>query len=165
MTSSLPDPVAAIFVVVSRMKFPHSGKAAEVFAKVIIAAAALTVAGAACTGCSSVGDRGDAAAAVAMRLLTAVDSDDGTAACATLAPDTLAELEQSAKQPCAQAILDEDLPAPGTVTGREVYGQWAQIRLTDDTLFLAAFPGGWRVVAAGCTPRPERPYDCELQGG
>jgi hypothetical protein len=32
-------------------------------------------------------------------------------------------------------------------------------------VFLAAFPGGWRVVAAGCTPRGDRPYDCTLQGG
>lgn len=129
------------------------------FAKVVIAVAVLAVA-----GCDSAGDRGDAAAAVATRLLTAVGDNDGNAACATLAPGTLAELEQSAGQPCAQAILDEDLPAPGAVTGRDVYGQWAQVRFTDDTLFLAVFPGGWRVVAAGCTPRTDRPYDCVLQG-
>jgi hypothetical protein len=45
-----------------------------------------------------------------------------------------------------------------------VYGQWAQVRLSEDTVFLGAFPGGWRVVAAGCTPRDNRPYDCTLQG-
>ena len=34
-----------------------------------------------------------------------------------------------------------------------------------DTVFLATFPGGWRVVAAGCTPRGDRPYDCTVAGG
>jgi uncharacterized protein YceK len=116
-------------------------------------------------GCGSVADREQAASAAAVRLLTAVDGKDGATACAALAPDTAAELVQSADKPCEQAILDEDLPAPGTVQGTDVYGQWAQVRLTDDTMFLAVFPGGWRVVAAGCTPRQSRPYDCTLQGG
>jgi hypothetical protein len=116
-------------------------------------------------GCASVGERGDAAAVVAIRMLSAVEGQDGTGACAALAPDTAAALEESAGKPCAEAILEEDLPGPGTVTASEVYGQWAQVRLTEDTVFLAALPGGWRVVAAGCTPRQNRPYDCTLQGG
>ena len=62
-------------------------------------------------------------------------------------------------------LLDENLPQPGAVTGTAVYGQWAQVRVGDDTVFLAAFPGGWRVVAAGCKSRGDRPYDCRLQGG
>jgi hypothetical protein len=115
-------------------------------------------------GCSDVGSRKMSAGEVAGRLLTAVATKDGATACATLAPDTAAELAQSEGKPCEQAILDEDLPAPATVSGADVYGQWAQVRLTDDTMFLAVFPGGWRVVAAGCTPRQSRPYDCTLQG-
>lgn len=117
------------------------------------------------TGCASVGERAEAATSVALRMLTAVDSGDGATACGTLAPDTLAELEKSAEKPCAEAILDEHLPPPGQPERSRVYGQWAQVRLTVDTVFLAVFPGGWRVVAAGCTPRGERPYDCVLQGG
>jgi hypothetical protein len=117
-------------------------------------------------GCASVGDRGDAAAAAATRMLTAVGDKDGAGACAVLAPDTAAQVEQANDdRPCAEAILDEDLPQPGSVTRVEVYGQWAQVRLTGDTIFLAVFPDGWRVVAAGCQPRIDRPYDCQIQGG
>jgi hypothetical protein len=133
---------------------------------VISKIAALAVLALALTGCASAGDRAPAAAAVASRLLTAVDGKDGATACAALAPDTASEVEQSSQgKPCAQAILDEDLPKPSPVTGTSVYGQWAQVRLADDTVFLAVFPGGWRVVAAGCQPRASRPYDCQVQGG
>jgi hypothetical protein len=117
------------------------------------------------TGCGAVAGRGDAASAVAVGLLNAVAAGDGPAACAVLAPETLVELVQSAGEPCAEAILDEGLPAAGRVTGTDVYGQWARVVLTGDTVFLAVFPGGWRVVAAGCAPRGERPYDCTLQKG
>jgi hypothetical protein len=116
-------------------------------------------------GCGSVGGREQAASAVAARLLSAVDAKDGAGACAVLAPDTIAELEDSAGKSCPEAILDDDLPKPGPVTGSRVYGQWAQVHLSDDTVFLAVFPAGWRVVAAGCRPRGDRPYDCTLQGG
>ncbi|MEH1058512.1 hypothetical protein V6U89_25295 [Micromonospora sp. CPCC 206171] len=116
-------------------------------------------------GCGSVTDRGDAAAAVTVRMVDAVTAKDGAAACALLAPDTAAELEQSAGRPCAEAILEADLPGPGSVSHSKVYGQWAQVRLNGDTVFLAVCPGGWRVVAAGCTARGEEPYDCVLQGG
>lgn len=115
------------------------------------------------SGCSSAGDRSAAASAVALRLLTAVADQDGDAACATLAPDTASSVAED--DPCPQAILDESLPRPGTVEKTSVYGQWAQVKLSDDTVFLAVFPGGWRVVAAGCTPRGNRPYDCVVQGG
>ncbi|MDZ5444362.1 hypothetical protein U2F26_16705 [Micromonospora sp. 4G57] len=110
-------------------------------------------------------DRGDAAAAVAVRMLTAITEKDGAAACAALAPDTAVELEQSADKPCAEAILDENLPEPGSVSASHVYGQWAQVRLSGDIVFLGVFPAGWRVVAAGCTARRDRPYDWVLQGG
>jgi hypothetical protein len=125
----------------------------------------LVAAGLALGGCGDLGSREAAAGDAATRLLTAVAGKDGAAACAVLAPDTAAELTQSAGKPCEQAILDEDLPAPAKINSVDVYGQWARARLTDDTLFLAVFPGGWRVVAAGCTPRQPRPYDCTLQGG
>jgi hypothetical protein len=120
---------------------------------------------AALTGCAAAGGRGEAAASAVTRLLTAVQGKDGAGACALLAPDTASEVEQSGGKPCPEAILDEDLPQPGPVTGTAVYGQWARVRVGGDTVFLAAFPGGWRVVAAGCQSRGDRPYDCQVRGG
>jgi hypothetical protein len=112
-------------------------------------------------GCGSVDGREQAAVGTALRMLGDVAAGDGAGACALLAPDTASSVSES---DCASAILDEDLPAPGPVAGADVYGQWAQVRLTGDTLFLAVFPGGWRVVAAGCTPRGDKPYDCVVEG-
>jgi len=144
-----------------RSREPASGLRFETVRRVSIVVMSLLVLVTA--GCADTGERGAAAASVAVRLLRAAGTD-GPAACALLAPDTVSEVEKSAGQSCAEAILDEDLPAPGTVVGTQVYGQWAQVRLSDDTVFLAVFPGGWRVVAAGCEPRGDRPYDCTLGG-
>ncbi|MEU7901690.1 hypothetical protein [Actinoplanes sp. NPDC049118] len=109
--------------------------------------------------------RGDAATDVATRLLQAVAAGDGAAACALLAPETAAELADSPGPRCEDAVLEESLPAPGAARGVHVYGQWEQVRLADDTVFLAAFPGGWRVVAAGCKPGGgSGPYDCAVKG-
>src|SRR5688572_26338591 len=117
-------------------------------------------------GCATVDDRGRAAAEAATSMFNALAGDDGAGACGALAPETRSEVEQSHDdEPCAQAILDEDLPEPGPLTGTDVYGQWAQVRFSGDTVFLAVFPDGWRVVAAGCQARPDPPYDCRIHGG
>ncbi|MEV0895510.1 hypothetical protein [Actinoplanes sp. NPDC049802] len=113
------------------------------------------------TGCASLEERSSAAEATARTFLQAVAEGDGTAACGALAPETRAEIDA----PCEQSILDEALPAPSPVTDSQVYGQSALVRFESDTVFLAVFPDGWRVVAAGCVPRGERPYDCRIQGG
>ncbi|MFI5915826.1 hypothetical protein [Dactylosporangium sp. NPDC051541] len=110
-----------------------------------------------------------AAAAEAVALLRAHQRGDGQAMCALLAPDTAAELARSSGTNCADAVGDEDLPDPGAVTDVTVDGQWAKVVIAaaddDGTVFLATFPGGWRVVAAGCRSRGERPYDCTVNGG
>ncbi len=68
--------------------------------------------------------------------------------CVAPAPGTRDELEHSSELPGARALPEAGLP------------------LTDrDTLFLSSVPGGWKVTAAGCTPRPERPYQCRIKGG
>lgn len=116
-------------------------------------------------GCGSVSERETSAAGVAERFLTAVADGDGAAACDVLTPDAVTTIEEDSGEPCADAVLDEDLPTPRPPTDTAVYGQWARVRLGDQAVFLAMFPGGWRVAAAGCRPRGERPYDCAVDGG
>ncbi|MDQ1621358.1 MAG: hypothetical protein QOE19_3927 [Actinomycetota bacterium] len=114
-------------------------------------------------GCGQASGSGPRAAVE--RFAAAWAQRDGSAVCRLLAPRTRTEVAKSAKQPCAQAILDEDLPPAGSVAGAEVWGGAAQVRTSGDTLFLAEFPEGWRVVAAGCRPHAGAPYDCQVQGG
>ncbi|MEV7180696.1 hypothetical protein [Kitasatospora sp. NPDC093679] len=46
-----------------------------------------------------------------------------------------------------------------------MFGQQARAVLEGDTVFLSAFPDGWKITAAGCEPRPEMPYRCDVKGG
>jgi|1185.fasta_scaffold216434_1 hypothetical protein len=115
------------------------------------------------TGCSG---QQPAAASVATRFVQALSSSDGAAACDLLAPETQSELVQSAGKACPTAVLEDKLPSEGAVRTTRTFGTMAQVRLPTDTLFLARFKSGWKVMAAGCKPtKPEHPYDCRLQGG
>ncbi|MGW3152172.1 MULTISPECIES: hypothetical protein [Streptomyces] len=116
-------------------------------------------------GCTTLGEREAAASTAALRFEESVRRADGTRACAALAPQTRQELEQSAKAPCAEALPGEQLTYGGLVREVQVYGQQAQVVLTTDTLFLSVFPSGWKVTAAGCAPRPQQPYQCQIKGG
>jgi hypothetical protein len=113
-------------------------------------------------GCGS--DVSTAASSVAERFYAAVAAGNGAAACALLAPPTIAEVEQSGQAPCRQAIMDEDIPSAGQVVDQQRFGDQAQVRLRGDTAFLAQFADGWKVVAAACTWRGELPYDCKVKG-
>jgi hypothetical protein len=95
----------------------------------------------------------------------AVAARNAAKACALLAPETRSELEQSAGEPCVRALGREDLPSPGRLRHFASFGTMAQATFARDVVFLTEFKSGWRVMAAGCTPQPERPYDCQLQGG
>lgn len=94
-------------------------------------------------------------------------STDAAQACDLLAPGTRIEVEKAADKACADALGDEDLPDASAVDNVEVYGHDAIVRFGDDTVFLARFPEGWRVTAAGCQPGPsdQKPYDCTVSGG
>jgi hypothetical protein len=82
--------------------------------------------------------------------------------CTLLARSALSALEEKADSVCAEAV--RALPASdGEVLHSEVWGDEAQVRLSDDTLFLTHTGAGWRVVAAGCTPNGEAPYECHLE--
>ncbi|HYH35804.1 MAG TPA: hypothetical protein VD814_11685 [Nocardioides sp.] len=103
------------------------------------------------------------AGAVAEQLLAAASSGDGAAACSLLSPRTRSELEESSGKPCEEAILEEQLTAEEPVTV-SVFETSAQVRFPTSAVFLARFDSGWRVVAAACTPVPNQPYDCSVQG-
>jgi hypothetical protein len=90
-------------------------------------------------------------------------SGDPGERCGLLAPATLTAFEQDVSAACTEAV--QDLPlAGGSVESVEVWGGNAQVRLTGDTVFLTETTAGWRVTSAGCTPRAEAPYDCEVEG-
>ncbi|MBT2383750.1 hypothetical protein J7E86_09155 [Streptomyces sp. ISL-11] len=128
--------------------------------------AALTVlALAAVTACGTLSARRDDALAAVTRFEQALAAGRNEPLCAALAPATREELEHSADSPCAQAVGQEELPAAGAVRHVDVYGDQARAVLAHDTLFLAHFPDGWKVTAAGCVPRPQRPYQCAVKGG
>jgi hypothetical protein len=109
--------------------------------------------------------RSAAVGRVAADFGSAVAADDGAAACALLSPATAEKLAEDAATECADAVLEADLPDAGEVRSVDVYGGQARVVLDGDTMFVAELSDGWAVVAAGCRPRGERPYDCELEGG
>jgi hypothetical protein len=113
-------------------------------------------------GCA--GDHTGSATAAAVGFHSAVARGDGARACALLAPQTVQELEQSAQQSCERAVVEEDIPAVGQVQASELFDTQALVRFAQDTVFLARFPAGWKVVAAACSPRPPLPYDCQVKG-
>jgi hypothetical protein len=113
-------------------------------------------------GCGSAGAAQPVAVATAF--YRAVAAADGVAACGLLAAETVRELERSAQAPCRSAILDEQIPVAGDVLVGERFGDQAQVRFGGDTVFLAEFDGVWRVVAVGCRPRGDLPYECGVEG-
>ncbi|MGW7064870.1 hypothetical protein ACWGHM_41150 [Streptomyces sp. NPDC054904] len=117
-------------------------------------------------GCGAPAARVDGARAAGERFERALASGDHEAACRLLAAETSEQLEQDAGKACREALGAEELPTAGAVRTAEVYGRQAVLRLVGDTLFLSQFSGGWKVVAAGCTPQGgQQPYQCVLKGG
>ena len=116
------------------------------------------------SGCSTQGSsESDAASAAAVRFSSVAQTDAATA-CSLLAPQTASELEKGSRS-CQQGLSDAEPPAGGRLREVEVYGLDAIARLDGDTVFLARFEKGWKVTAAGCTPQPDGPYECDIKGG
>ena len=112
-------------------------------------------------GCGGAQDR--AATTVATRFISAAQGGDGTAACDLLAPAAREELAKTAGVPCPEAVLEEDLGSQETgPTDITVFDAMAQASVGSQTLFLSRYDGRWLVVAAACTPVPDRPYDCSI---
>jgi hypothetical protein len=115
-----------------------------------------------CTGCGSTHE--DEVEQVAERLHAAIRAEDGAAACELLSENAQEELQQSGDS-CEVAVLEAGLSPDGRVEKVSVYDTSGQVRYDDDVVFLADFPEGWKVIAAGCVPQPDAPYDCKVQGG
>jgi hypothetical protein len=116
------------------------------------------------SGCGSLPPDTSGATAAARAFHAAARSGDGAAACEQLSTRLADELESSQGAPCAEAVLAVDVPDADAVTDVEVWGGRALVVLDHDAVFLAKFDGGWRVTAAGCSPRQNRPYDCTMKG-
>lgn len=101
--------------------------------------------------------------ATAQAFQSAVQGDDEAAACAALSDEARSALELTSSQPCARALAVLDLPSRQP-TAVQVWGDNGQARLASGVLFLAKFPDGWKVTAAGCHSRPKQPYACAVRG-
>ena len=112
-------------------------------------------------GCAAPADPG--ARSATELLSAALAAGDGSAACRELSAAARAQVASVTGRSCAEGVL-ERLPDPGRARRAEVWGSQAQVRTSHDTVFLSHFAGGWKVVAAGCTPRPGQPYDCKVSG-
>lgn len=127
------------------------------------AAAALSLA--VLGGCASLSERRDDATAAAERFEQALRVHDPAAACDALAPTTREDVEQNGKATCASALAEQELPDAGSARRTNVHGNQARVVFQGDTVFLARFPSGWQVVAAGCRKQPhDQPYQCDVQG-
>jgi outer membrane murein-binding lipoprotein Lpp len=125
----------------------------------VVAAVSILVA---LSGCSSAHD--EAAEQAVEQLHASLRADDGAAACDQLSEDVQKELTQS-EGSCATAVMEAGIPDGGRVRDVRVYGTTAQVRYDEDVVFLAEFPDGWKVTAAGCSAEAGAPYDCQVQGG
>ena len=128
-----------------------------------LAAALVLVAAVSLAGCSSGNE--DAATQAVERLHASLRADDGSAACDLLSDEVQEELADAQGSSCETAVMEAGLPDSGQVVGVKVYGTTAQVRYDEDVVFLAEFPDGWKVTAAGCAAQADAPYDCQVQGG
>jgi hypothetical protein len=109
------------------------------------------------TGCGGLAE-GDVA-----RVAENFAAGDAAARCDLLAPGTFAALVGDESTSCEEAIEQVDIGS-GDVLEVGVWGEEAQAKLSDDTLFLTHTPAGWRVFAAACVPQgQDQPYDCEVE--
>ena len=124
-------------------------------AVLIVSAGALV----ALTGCAAASEDDVQAVAAAFEDPSAPEQER----CDLLTPATRGAFESDESAPCAEVIGEVPLPG-GEVTSVEVWGGDAQVRIGGDVVFLTETGAGWRVTAAGCRPRGDLPYDCEVEG-
>jgi hypothetical protein len=107
--------------------------------------------------------RENGAVAVAERFVAAVSGRDGAAACGLLTQQARESVSGATDVSCADGVLN--VQEQGSTVGQvEVWGDAAQVRIGADVIFLLHLHTGWFVSAAGCTPRPSAPYQCDVDG-
>lgn len=112
--------------------------------------------------CSAGPDR-DAVAAAAQSFAADLAKGNGQAACALLTDNARSSATGATSVSCARAVLGVHV-AGDQVSGEQVWGDAAQVRLGSDVLFLRLIADRWQVSAAGCTRQPAGPYDCKVGG-
>lgn len=115
-------------------------------------------------GCAGANPGTSEAATTALDFHTALASGDYARACGLLIPSAVEKLEAGSAGSCAEKLSQLDVPAAASVQESAAYGRNAQVVMDQDTLFLARSGDGWKITAAGCSSRGERPYDCEVEG-
>lgn len=166
MRLSAGDPVGAVPPQEGRV-LGSAGRGSRTGPGVGLAALALvtaTLAGCAGPGAAEAQD-------VVEDLAGALAVGDGDAACALILPAAADALAADEGEPCADVVTAPDGPLAGlTAAGTQVVvedvhvaGRQAQVVTATDTVFLALSGDAWVVTAAGCTPRDDRPYDCEVE--
>lgn len=94
----------------------------------------------------------------------AVDASNWAAACDLLQPTIREKSEEKDGGDCQSHLASVHLRVPGHVVKTEAYGREALVEFEGDAVFVAVSGSTWRVTAAGCTPREETPYSCEVGG-
>ena len=116
------------------------------------------------SGCADMNPGTSEAGTTALEFHTAMNSGDHARACGLLIQSAVEKLEAGERGTCAEKLAQLDVPVAASVQKSASYGRNAQVVMDEDTLFLARSGGGWKITAAGCTARGERPYDCEVEG-
>ena len=116
-------------------------------------------------GCSGSNPEADAAAQVAVEFHRTVSSGTPSAGCDFLAPGVVEKLENGSAGTCGAKLSALNLTPATRATEAKAFGSSAQVFLDGDIVFLTKTGGHWKITAAGCTSRGERPYDCDVEGG
>jgi hypothetical protein len=123
-------------------------------------------AGALVAGCGTSNDD-RTVGSVTNRFYDAVRAHAGTRACNQLSKNVVDALESASGRSCEQAITNLDLPGTGSAA-TTVYLDSARADVRGaspgEAVFLNRTTRGWRISAAGCKPKGDAPYDCELEG-
>jgi hypothetical protein len=88
------------------------------------------------------------------------------AACQLLAPQTAKNMADDGDGDCAKGLSQAGLKPSGPVQHVTVSINAAQVVMVGDTVFLAKFDSGWKVLAAGCSRTSQDdavPYDCQVK--